>query len=109
MAIQKLLTRQTEVAEVRLGQREKKKRSMKLPNLNLEQFSGNTMDWPKQFSSYNSAIHERGDLTVGEKFDCLDSYLRGQTKLAFSNMEPSKDAYADALDILKKCMEEKNL
>jgi len=77
--------------------------------LNIKPFTNKVMDWPRWYSSYKSAIHERDDLTAGEKFDYLESYLRDQAKLAISNMEPSEETYAEALAILEEMYGKKDV
>ena len=74
---------------------------VKLPNIVLQSFHGNPMDWPEFWDLFRSAVHNRTDISGATKFHYLSSQLKGDAKNLISGFKQSDQEYDEAVDLLK--------
>ena len=76
--------------------------TVKLPKLKLAQFDGEYTKWKTFWDSFESAIHNRRDLTDIDKFTYLIPLLVRSAKEAIAGLSLTSANYHEAIDILKK-------
>lgn len=75
---------------------------MKLPELELQRFSGNREDWRSFWEQYEQAIHNNSTLSNAERLRYLRSALPGSVASAIASIQATKDNYNVIIDILKQ-------
>ncbi|XP_011410528.1 PREDICTED: uncharacterized protein LOC100633078 [Amphimedon queenslandica] len=75
---------------------------IKLPELTLTPFDGDYTKWKTFWDSFESAIHNRRDLSDIDKFTYLRSLLIRSAKEAVAGLSLTSSNYQEAIDILKK-------
>ena len=73
-----------------------------LPKLELRPFSGDITAWTTFWESYESAVHNSRDLSDIDKFNYLNSLLKGAAHEAIAGLSLTSANYREAIDILKK-------
>ncbi|XP_053968751.1 uncharacterized protein LOC128870181 [Anastrepha ludens] len=76
-------------------------RRSRLPELKIPVFSGSYLDWPSFFSTFISAIDKDVETSELEKMQYLITSLSDAALDTVRSLEPSKDNYDKALDLLK--------
>ena len=76
------------------------KTSVKLPNLNMNYFSRNPLDFQSFLDSFNAAIHENDNIPPMTKFNYLKSFSEGPGAGCMSGLNLTADNYQQALDTL---------
>ena len=76
--------------------------AMKLPNIHLEKFDGDVMNWVHWWPRYEATIHKRTDLDDKQKFIYLGQYLTKDAAKQLWGAGPETLPYKTALDILFK-------
>ena len=74
---------------------------MKLPQLKIEPFGGDIIEWKSFFDSFKSAVDE-SSLSEVEKFNYLRGYLRDDALSMISGMALTGDNYTKALAMLSE-------
>ena len=74
--------------------------NVRLPPLTLSTFDGNPMQWPAFWDLFNSAIHERNDLSSSAKFHYLISQLRGDAQNLLAGFDHTDAEYDEAVELL---------
>ncbi|XP_036346965.1 uncharacterized protein LOC118756301 [Rhagoletis pomonella] len=74
----------------------------RLPELQIQYFSGEYTEWPDFIAMFNSVINNCAELSKIEKFQHLRANLRGAALDTVRSLEPSDTNYDKALDLLKK-------
>ena len=82
---------------------------VKLPKIVLPRFSGNVMQWPSFWDSYNSSIHRNETLSEVDKFNYLRSLLERTAYEAISGLTLSAVNYQEAIEILQKRFGDKRM
>ena len=72
----------------------------KLPKLVLPKFRGDVTQWKTFWDSFNSAIHNNSYLTTIDKFNHLNSLLKGQALRVIQGLILSYGNYQSAIDTL---------
>ena len=75
---------------------------VKLPKLTLRSFNGDITKWTSFWDSYESAIHNNGNLSDIDKFNYLNSLLEPTARDAVSGLALTAANYHEAISILKK-------
>ena len=75
---------------------------VKLPKFTLPRFNGNPVKWTAFWDSYESSIHNNGELSEVDKFNYFRSLLEGSAFEAVQSLTLSAANYLDAISILKK-------
>lgn len=75
---------------------------VRLPQINLQKFSGEIDDWLSFRDLFTSLIHWRTDLPEVEKFHYLKGCLQGEPKTLVDSLKITKANYQIAWDILCK-------
>ena len=73
-----------------------------LSKLELNPFSSDITTWTTFWESYESAIHNSRDLSDIDKFNYLNSLLKGAAHEAIAGLSLTSANYREAIDILKK-------
>lgn len=68
--------------------------SIKLPQIQLPTFGGNETDWTHFWHIYKSAIHDRKDLSLIQKFAYLSGQLVDQAKNLVDGLKLEVDNYS---------------
>lgn len=76
-------------------------RSIRLPALQLQAFSGEICKWPGSWEQFKASVHQNEGLTKGEKFQYLRNLLSGIAATATEGLQATEECYDDAIDILK--------
>ena len=75
---------------------------VKLPNLTIRPFNGDTTSWTTFWDSFESAIDNSSGLSEIDKFNYLKSLLEKSAAEAVSGLTLTTDNYKEAVSILKK-------
>lgn len=76
---------------------------VKLPKLEMIKFSGNSLEWTRFWTQYESAVHLRPNMSNGQKFNYLMSTLTGKAAAAIEGLQFSAESnYEQAIKILKE-------
>lgn len=76
---------------------------VKLPKLEMIKFSGNSLEWTRFWTQYESAVHVRPNMSNGQKFNYLMSTLTGKAAAAIEGLQFSAETnYEQAIKILKE-------
>jgi len=74
---------------------------MRLPKLQLPNFDGNILKWPKFWDVFESSV-DKQNISKVSKFSYLQSVLRGSALVAISGITLSNDNYDLAVALLKE-------
>ncbi len=74
----------------------------KLPKLILPKFKGDITNYRTFWETFESAVHNNGELTTIDKFNYLFSLLEGQALRAIKGLAITEDNYNAAVDILQE-------
>jgi len=77
------------------------KSSVKLPNIQLEHFSGDPLKWSKFYDLFRSSIHDRTDLAPSAKFHYLQTQLEGEAARLLAGFDNTAAEYEEAFELLK--------
>lgn len=83
--------------------------SVKLPTINLPNFSGNYEDWFPFHDTFNSLIHNDSSLLDIQKFHYLKSCLKGEAANVLHCLEVSSNNYKVAWEMLESRYSNKRL
>ena len=76
--------------------------SSRLPKLNLPTFSGNPLNWPTFWDSFEAAVHSHTTLGGVQKFSYLKAQLTGVASRAIAGFPLSNVNYEQAIKLLKE-------
>lgn len=76
--------------------------NVRLPVINLPEFSGLYKDWLPFYDSFKSLIHENSSLSDCQKFHYLKSCLKGEASRSIESLTTSNSNYATAWELLQK-------
>ena len=66
----------------------------------IAKFSGDVLKWQTFYESFNTAIHNKPNISNVQKFNCLVGYLEGQAKRIVEGFMITNENYQKALDLL---------
>ena len=84
-----------------------KKGMVKLPRIDLPEFSGKTTDWPSFWDSFRSTIHDNVSLSKVDKFKYLISCLHGEAKDTLTGFNIGDAQYDPAVNLLEERYDDK--
>ena len=84
-------------------------RSVKLPNITLNKFDGNPLEWLDFWDLFNSSIHTRTDIAAPAKFHYLSAQLTGCAKELIAGFDHSSDSYNEAISLLRETYGKKKI
>lgn len=73
---------------------------IRLPQIQIEKFSGQYFRWLQFHDTYESLIHNNNRITPIQKFHYLSSYLEGDAARLISNLEVSSANYSKAWSLI---------
>lgn len=73
---------------------------IRLPQIQIEKFSGQYFRWLQFHDTYESLIHNNNRRTPIQKFHYLSSYLEGDAARLISNLEVSSANYSKAWSLI---------
>ena len=77
-------------------------KGVKLPKLDVPQFSGNILHWTRFWEQFCISVHERSSLSNSEKFVYLQQALKGgSARNSIDGLSQSGENYAEAVECLK--------
>ena len=76
------------------------KRSLRLPKLELREFSGNPLEWQSFWDQFQSSIHNNESINDVDRFLYLKKFLSGTALSTISGLTLSNDNYKEAVTIL---------
>lgn len=76
--------------------------SVRLPKIDLPKFSGDYLQWPHFFDTFNNLIHEDSNLSKIQKFHYLKSVLVGKAADIVHSLEVSESNYDLAWTLLEQ-------
>lgn len=79
--------------------------NVKLPEISLQPFNGNYMEWKSFIATFNSLIDSNASLSKISKFQYLKRSLLGTAAQAIESLDFSEDNYDEARNILKERFE----
>ena len=74
--------------------------AVKLPNIKLMKFTGDSLQWTKFWDLFKSSIHERKDLSGATKFHYLVSQLEGEAEQLLAGFDHTDNEYQEAVSLL---------
>ena len=74
---------------------------VKLPQLSLVKFSGDSLDWLKFWELFRESVHERTDIKPAVKFQYLVGQLQGDAANLISGFNHTSAEYTEAVELLK--------
>ena len=77
-------------------------KTVKLPKLEIEKFSGNPIEYQSFWDSFKSAVHDNNSLTDADKMNYLKSYLTGAAANAISGLKLTNENYQIAIDMISE-------
>ena len=78
-----------------------RRKTVKLPSIDIPKFSGQLTEWPTFLDSLEAAIDTCSDLDDVQKFTYFRSYLQGPALQAINGLTLTNSNYIEALKILK--------
>jgi len=75
---------------------------VKLPKLQLCSFTGDLTQWTSFWESFQSAVHNKNEITDVEKFNYFNSLLEHSAKEAISGFALTAGNYHEAIKILQR-------
>jgi len=82
---------------------------VKLPKLDLRKFDGDISKWPSFWDAFESSVHNNTKLALIDKFNYLNSLLVKSASEAISGLSLTAANYDEAVAILKRRCENKQL
>lgn len=76
-------------------------KTVKLPDIKLEKFSGDPLQWTIFWDMFRTSIHDRKDLAIPAKFHYLLSQLEGEAAKLLSGFENTSAEYSEAIELLQ--------
>lgn len=73
---------------------------VKLPKLEIKQFSGDYKKWLEFYETFENLVHNNNTLTSSAKFQYLHSFLTDQAAKAIESLELTENNYIQAREIL---------
>ena len=98
-----LSTRQEEDRQVH------NQKNVKLPQLTLNKFNGDPLEWLNFWDLFRTSVHERSDLSKPIKFQYLIGQLQDEAAHLLSGFNLTPSEYDEAIDLLKKTYGQKRL
>ncbi|XP_070385442.1 uncharacterized protein [Dermacentor albipictus] len=98
-----LRTKQAEIAATRVqtdGPPVGAKSKVKLPKLELQQFSGVATEWQSFWEQFEQAVHRNDGLSNAEKFLYLRSVLSGNATAAIAGIQMAGANYTAVIELL---------
>ncbi len=86
-----------------------KSRSAKLPQLKMKNFSGNPIDWPSFWETFEASIHSDDEIEDIMKFNYLKSYLEGPAADAVAGLKVMNSTYKEAIKLLESRFGDKQI
>ena len=77
-------------------------RTVKLPDIKLMKFTGDTLQWQKFWDLFRSSIHDRRDLSGATKFHYLISQLSGEAEQLLAGFDHTDLEYTEAVKLLQE-------
>ena len=74
----------------------------KLPKVGLPKFKGDITEYRTFWETFESAVHNNGELTTIDKFHHLYSLLQGQAQRTIKGLAITADNYQAAIDLLNE-------
>ena len=81
----------------------------KLPEIELPEFDGNSMNGINFWDYFHTVIHDNPSIPIIEKFHYLISVPEGKAKMVVEYLPRREDMYLKVLDILEKRFGKKKL
>ena len=75
---------------------------VRFPKLTIKKFNGVTGNWPSFWDQYDSAIHQKQNISDIDKFTYVKSYLRDSANSVISGLTLTSENYKDAIDLLRR-------
>lgn len=105
--MQKMMCSQMEQQKQVFAQIQKKESAnvssaVRLPKLELNMFSGNKLEWREFWDAFECSVHNNKCLSKIEKFNYLQSKLRGEARRSIAGLARSNDNYDVAVALLKE-------
>ena len=75
--------------------------SVRLPKLQLPQFSGDINLWTSFWQTFEATVHEKKNLSAIEKLTLLVSLLHGEAAKTVSGFALTAENYPDVIDVLR--------
>ncbi len=79
-----------------------KRRTMKLPKYEVDDFFGDPKKWRSFKDSFEVAVMKNADLEEVEKFHYLRKYLKGEARLAIEGFEVTQENFRQAYELLER-------
>ena len=83
------------------------KSTVKLPRIDLPEFSGKRTDWPSFWDSYKATIHTNSNLSKLDKFKYLMSCLHDEAKDTLTGFNIGEAQYDKAIELLEERYDDK--
>lgn len=74
---------------------------VKLPTIQLPEFSGNYEDWPTYHDLFISLVHDNKSLSLVQKLQYLKSSITGEAEALLKHIKVTENNYEQAWNILK--------
>ena len=71
-----------------------------LPKLNIKKFNGDIINWQGFWDQFDSAINQKENISVIDKFNYLTSYLCDSAHSVISGLNLTAENYKEALELL---------
>ncbi|XP_070543778.1 uncharacterized protein [Ptychodera flava] len=78
------------------------RKTVALPKLRLQTFSGNVLEWSTFFDVFKSSVHSDSNLGNIQKFTYLRSMLKDEAARTVSGLSLNEANYSHAIDLLKE-------
>ena len=73
-----------------------------MPKLTIKKFNGDVANWPSFWDQYDSAIHQKQNISDIDKFTYLKSFLRDSADSVISGLTLTSENYKEAIDLLRQ-------
>uniref|UniRef100_A0A915EKI3 Peptidase aspartic putative domain-containing protein n=1 Tax=Ditylenchus dipsaci TaxID=166011 RepID=A0A915EKI3_9BILA len=93
---------QLEAAERALQLSAAQTATVRLPTLEMKQFSGKRLEWTEFWEAFSLSVDSRADLTPIQKLTYLRSYVSGEAKTLIAGLSLEAHNYKLAVDLLKQ-------
>lgn len=77
--------------------------NVRLPRLDLPNFSGNALEWQSFWDGFEAAVHDNPAISGVQKLNYLRSLLRGEASQVVAGFALTSDNYEHSLILLKDC------
>ena len=75
---------------------------LKLPKLDLPTFSGDVLDWPSFWQTFQNSVGDRTDLADIVKLTYLKTLLKGEAAVSIAGLTVTGPSYQTAVSLLKE-------